>query len=167
MIGLLLLYAIWEGAREGLIRQVLGLAALILGIYFAWKMGGSVGAMFGLEGTPAVIAGFVTVLVVVIVAVALIARLTRGLFKLVGLGIFDNLLGIIFSVFKMLLVTGIILMVVEVFDTKGKLIDSRIKARSPMYRAATAVTGAVFPYLDWVKDSIWDTSGRKRRSSET
>jgi membrane protein required for colicin V production len=162
----LLVYAVWEGARQGLIRQVLGLGALILGIYLAWTQGRAVGEMFGLEGLGATVAGFAVVLVVVIVVVALIGRLTRGLFKLVGLGIFDNLLGIVFSAFKMFLILGIIFMVIEGFDTKGKVLTDKVKNHSPMYRATTAVTGFVFPSIDLLKDSIWERVTKKSKKTK-
>jgi membrane protein required for colicin V production len=162
----LLVYAVWEGAKQGLIRQVLGLAALILGIYLAWNNGRAVGEMFGLKDIVATIAGFATVLVVVIVVVALIGVITRGLFKLVGLGIFDNILGVAFSVLKMFLVVGVLLMVVEGFDKKGKVLTDKIKNNSPMYKATTAVSGFVFPYIDLVKNSIWDKASEKEKETK-
>jgi membrane protein required for colicin V production len=152
----LLIYAVWEGARQGLIRQILGLAALILGIYLAWAKGQAVGEMFGLEGIGATIAGFAVVLVVVIVVVGLIGRITRGLFKLVGLGIFDNILGIALSALKMLLVVGIVFLVIESVDKKDNILTPKVKNHSPMYKTVTAVTDFVFPYINLVKESIWD-----------
>jgi membrane protein required for colicin V production len=156
VIIVLLIYAVWEGARQGIIRQVLGLGALILGIYLAWKYGHAVGTMFGLEDMAATVAGFAVVLVVVIVVVALVGRITRGLFKLVGLGIFDNILGIAFSALKMFLILGLVFMVIEGFDSKEKMLSGKVKNSSVMYRATIAVTGFVFPYIDLLKDSIWD-----------
>jgi membrane protein required for colicin V production len=152
----LLAYSVWEGVRQGFIRQVLGLAALILGIYLAWNKGHAVGEMFGMEGVAATVAGFAVVLVVVLVVVALIGRITRGLFKLVGLGIFDNILGIAFSALKMLLVVGILIVLIESIDKNDKILPNKVKNRSHMYKAVTAVTDFVFPYIDLVKDSIWD-----------
>jgi hypothetical protein len=100
------------------------------------------------------------------VVVALIGRLTRGLFKLVGLGIFDNILGIAFSALKMLLVVGILFMVIEGFDTKGKVLTDKIKNRSPMYKTTTAVTGFIFPYIDLARDSIWERIKGEKETKE-
>ncbi|MDR0907807.1 MAG: CvpA family protein [Rikenellaceae bacterium] len=156
VIAALLIYAVWDGARQGVVRQVLGLAALVLGIYLAWINGRSVGEILGLEGVAATLTGFAVVLVVVIVAVALIGRLTRGLFRLAGLGVFDNILGIVFSALKMLLGVGLVIMVVESVDKNDKILTDKVKSRSIMYRAATAVTDFVFPYIDLARQSIWD-----------
>ncbi len=160
VIILLLIYAVWEGWRQGVITQVLGLAALALGIFLAWRSGAAIGGWLGMEGVVATVVGFVIVLVVVIVAVVLIGRLTKGLFKIVGLGIFDNILGVLFSMFKMLLIAGIVLMLIGAADPNGKVLTEKVKHGSVMYRAAIKTTEFIFPYVNLVKDSIFADNGR-------
>lgn len=159
----LLIFAAWEGWRQGLVRQVLGLAALVLGIFLAWKFGNGLGTVFGLKGTTATVTGFILILIAVILLTGLLGWITRGLFRLVGLGVFDNIFGVALSGLKMLLVVGIILMLTEYLDTDNKIITREIKKTSPMYRAATAVTGFVFPYVDMIAGKVWDTRGREER----
>lgn len=165
VIIVLLIFAVWEGWKQGLVRQVLGLAALALGVFLAWKFGNDLGSIFGLEGTTATVVGFIIILVVVILSMGLLGWLTRGLFKLVGLGIFDNILGVVLSALKMLLVAGILLMLVEFLDPREKAITRQIKRTSPMYKATTAVTGFVFPYVDMITGKVWDAAGRKSRNN--
>jgi membrane protein required for colicin V production len=147
VIVILLIYAVWEGWRQGVITQILGLAALALGIYFAWKSGHSIGSWLGMEGATASVAGVVIVLVVVIVAVVLIGRLTRGLFRIVGLGAFDSLLGVLFSGIKMFCIVGLVMMLFEFADPTGKFISDDVKSSSVMYGAVEAVNGVVFPFV--------------------
>ena len=156
VIIVLLLWAVWDGAKQGFIRQLMGLAALIVGLYMAWKFGGDIGNTLGLDGLKAEIAGFAVVLVVVIVVVALIAWLTRGLFKLVGLGIFDNLLGVVFSVFKMILITGALLMLVDFVDTGDKVLSRKTKEQSPMFGFVMTVSDAVIPSAAQVRQLFND-----------
>ena len=160
VIILLLTYAVWEGWRQGVITQILGLAALALGIFLAWKFGTAIGAGLGMEGLVATVVGFVIVLVVVIVGVVLIGRLTRGLFRIVGLGVFDNILGGLFSMFKMLLIAGIVLMLVTAADPKGKVLTDKVKRGSVMYRAAMKTTDFVFPYVNLLTDKVFSSDGR-------
>lgn len=160
VIILLLIFAVWEGWKQGVITQILGLAALALGIFLAWKFGPEIGLGLGMEGIVATVVGFVLVLVVVIVGVVLIGRLTKGLFKIVGLGIFDNILGVLFSMFKMLLLSGIVLMLITAVDPKGKVLKDKVKRESVMYRAAIQTTDFVFPYVDLLADSIFGSNGR-------
>ncbi len=159
VIILLLLYAVWEGWRQGVITQVLGLAALALGIFLAWRSGAAIGGWLGMEGLAATVAGFVIVLVVVIVAVVLIGRLTRGLFRIVGLGVFDNILGVLFSMFKMLLISGIILSLITFADPKGKVLKPEVTQRSVMYRAAVKTADFVFPYIHQLTDNLFGRDG--------
>ncbi len=160
VIILLLVYAVWEGWRQGVITQILGLAALALGIFLAWRSGAAIGGWLGMEGVVATVAGFVIVLVVVIVAVVLIGRLTRGLFRIVGLGVFDNILGVLFSMFKMLLIAGIILMLIGAADPHGKALKKETTHSSVMYRAAIKTTDFIFPYVNLLKENIFGDDGR-------
>jgi membrane protein required for colicin V production len=144
---LLLALAVWQGWRQGVITQILGLAALALGIWLAWSHGGAIGSVMGLEGATARVAGFAVVLVVVIVAVVLIGRATRGLFRIVGLGVFDNLLGAAFSALKMALFIGLVVMVIDFFDPGLRLIPAGPRAGSAVWRAVDAICDAVFPVV--------------------
>ncbi len=147
VIILLAVFAVWEGWRQGLVTQILGLAALALGIFLAWRYGGAIGGMIGLEDAMARVVGFVVVLVVVIIAVVLIGRATRGLFRIVGLGVFDSLLGVLFSAFKMALFVGLFMMVFEFCDPRGRVISESVKEGSVMYGVVDGICDVVFPFV--------------------
>lgn len=156
VIFLLLAFAVWEGWKQGVITQLLGLAALVVGIFLAWRFGAQVGGMFGMEGTVATVAGFAIVLVVVILAVALVGRLTRGLFRIAGLGAFDRIIGVLFSMFKMCLIAGVILMLVEAADPDGKALKNEVTDNSLLYPTVMKVTDFVFPYIDLLAGNLFD-----------
>lgn len=147
VIGLLLVLAVWQGWRQGVITQILGLAALGLGIVMAWRWGGDIGGWMTLEGATARVVGFVVVLVVVVVAVWIIGRMTRGLFRIVGLGVFDNVLGVLFSALKMALFVGLVMMVLDFFDPGGRVVTAAVRQGSVVYRAVDGVCDAVFPFI--------------------
>ena len=147
VIILLLVFAVWGGWRQGVVTQILGLAALALGIFLAWRYGGAIGAWFGLEDVMARVVGFIVVLVVVIVAVVLIGRATRGLFRIVGLGVFDNVLGVLFSALKMAVFTGLFMMLFEVLDPDGRVIPAGVREGSRMYGIVDGVCDVVFPFV--------------------
>ncbi len=147
VIILLLAVAVWQGWRQGVITQILGLAALGLGILLALRWGGAIGGWMGLEEMTARVVGFVVVLVVVIIAVWLLGRVTRGLFRIVGLGMFDNLLGGLFSALKMVLFVGLFMMVFDFFDPEGEIIREEVRQGSVMYRIVDGVCDVVFPFV--------------------
>ncbi len=147
VIGLLLVLAVWQGWRQGVITQILGLAALGLGIVMAWRWGGTIGGWMGLDEATARVVGFVVVLVVVVLAVWLIGRVTRGLFRIVGLGAFDNVLGVVFSALKMALFVGLFMMVIDFFDPEGRVVTPGVRQGSVMYGFVEGVCDVVFPFL--------------------
>ena len=109
VIIVLLIVAAVQGWRQGVIVQVIGLVAIVCGILLARNLCGPIGELFGLEGTVARVAGFAAVLLVVILVVALIGRATRGLSRIVGLGVFDSIFGAAFSVLKVWLLVWVVL----------------------------------------------------------
>ncbi len=100
VIILVLVLAAWQGWKQGVIVQVIGIVAIIAGVILARNYGTSV-------------AGFVAIMLGVILVIVLVGRLTRGLFRIVGLGIFDNILGAVFSALKVWI---IIFLILNLFD---------------------------------------------------
>jgi membrane protein required for colicin V production len=147
IIILLLLVAVWEGWREGMVTQILGLAALGLGIFLGWRYGGEIGAWLGMENVMAHVVGFFVVLAAVVLLIILIGRMTRGLFRVVGLRAFDNLLGVLFSALKMVLFVGLVMLLFEVMDPAGSVIPEDIKESSVMYGIVDGVCDVVFPFV--------------------
>ncbi len=147
VIILLLIFAVWEGWRQGAVTQILGLAALALGIFLAWRYGVAIGGLLGLEEPVARIAGFAIVLVVVIVGVVLIGRATRGLFRIVGLGVFDSILGVLFSALKMVVFVGLFMMLFEACDPDGRVISAGVREGSVMYGVVDSICDVVFPFV--------------------
>ncbi len=147
VIIVLLLFAVWQGWRQGVITQILGLAALALGIFLAWRFGGAIGSWLGMDSTTARVAGFAIVLVVVIVGVVLLGRVTRGLVRITGLGVFDNLLGVLFSALKMALFVGLLMMITDAFGPDVTIISADIRDGSVMYRVVDGICDVVFPFV--------------------
>ncbi len=95
-IGVILVLAAVQGWRQGMVVQVIGLAAVVAGVWLAMEYA---------QGTGM----FVAIMVGVILVTVLVGRLTRGMLRLVGLGVFDNILGALFSVAKVGVVIWVIM----------------------------------------------------------
>ena len=104
IVCLVLALAVWNGWRQGFVVQVCSLAGVVAGIWLAAHCGGRVGAWLELAGEFAAAGGFAAVLVAVVPAVAVAARLVRRLFRFPGMGIADILLGVADSVRQSLLI---------------------------------------------------------------
>lgn len=89
--GLLLAVGAWKGWRDGIIVQLSGILGLLVGVYLAYRYSIPASRWLGSEGMTGQAAGFLIVFGLVLVALALLGRLMRGLFKFAGLGLFDQL----------------------------------------------------------------------------
>jgi len=146
-IAVLLIAAVWQGWREGLVTQILGLAAIALGIWLGWRHGAAIGSLVGLEGAAAYGVGFAAVLVAAVLCAFLIGRATRGLFRIAGLGVFDSVLGAGFSALKMVVFVGLVVALIDVFDTDRRIVRRDVRDGSAVYGVVDGVCGAVFPFV--------------------
>lgn len=72
-------------------RAAFGHPGLLVGVYLAYRYSIPASRWLGSEGMTGQAAGFLLVFGLVLVALALLGRLMRGLFKFAGLGLFDQL----------------------------------------------------------------------------
>ena len=154
VIAVPLCWAVYQGFKQGLVVQLVGLAALFVGVYLAFRYGTMVGEWFRLKSPTSQIVGFALVLVLVIIALALVGRLTRGLFHIAGLGIFDTLLGVVFAVIKVGLILGVLLGWFRAVDSKGEVLKESATSSSVLYGPVMKVSDMAFPYLLGMKDKL-------------
>lgn len=96
------------GARRGLIPQLCSLAGIVIGIWAASRLSSAVGSMLGL-GQLSDVAGYVIVLVVVLILMLIVSSLTSRLVRAVGLGLADRLGGALLGLIKCLLLLSLVM----------------------------------------------------------
>ncbi len=151
---LLLLIAAWHGWRQGFVTQVCTLAGIFAGIYLAATYGGDIGKLLGLDPAVAQPGGFIAVLVITLLAVAIVARLLRGVFHFAGFGLPDSLLGVATSVFKYLLVIGALLSAFDTINTDYHIISHQKIRQSKCYVPVKNFSERVFPLMKWVGEQF-------------
>ena len=145
IVCLILLLAVWNGWRQGLVVQVCSLAGIVIAIWLAAHYGARVGEWLG---------GFVAVLVVVVLVVAVIGRLLRGVFRFAGFGLVDTLLGVVVAVLKYLLVLSALFAAFDRINADYTLVEARTIDQSRSYKPVLRLSEAVFPFLEWVGDRV-------------
>ncbi len=143
-----LLWAIYAGFKEGVVVQVLGIAGLLLGVWLAFRIGKQAGLWLGMEAATASIAGFVVVLVAVVIIVFLLGRLLRGFCRMAGIGFLDRLGGVIFSFVKAAFVLSILLTGFDALNDRTEWVERKTLEESLLYNPLLSVHSIVFPYLD-------------------
>lgn len=154
IVCLVLLLAVWNGWRQGFIMQICSLAGIVAGIWLAARFGAEVGGWMRLDPQVASAGGFVTVLVVVILVVAIIGRLVRKLFHFAGFGIADTLLGIAVSVLKYGLVLSVLFSAFDTLNGDYSLVGAPTIEQSKSYKPVMRLSEALFPFLQWVGDQV-------------
>lgn len=155
ILALPLLYAAYAGFRDGIAAQLGGLIGLIAGVWLAWRFGSAVGGWMGLEGPLAMAAGFLAVLVGVMIAVVLVGRLLKGLFRFAGLGPFDAIGGVVLGVLKMALLLSVLLLAFGPINHAKEWVSQQTLDRSRLYGPVSQAAPMAFPYLQELKEMVW------------
>lgn len=150
----ILVWGFIAGLRSGIIVQLGGLAGLFLGVYFAWRFGTQVGLWLGMGENTAAIGGFFALLVAILIAVAIISRLMRGVFRLVGLGVIDKIGGAVISVVKVALVVSLLIYCFDRLNSGSKWVSEDELGRSHLYSPMLGVAHKAFPYIDAIKEIL-------------
>lgn len=154
VVYLVLALAVFEGWRRGVVLQICSLAGLFAGIWLAARYGSVVGRWLRMDDAVAVAGGFTVVLIAAILAVAIAGKLLRKLFRFVGFGIPDIVLGIAVSVLKYLLLLSVLFAALGNLEDDNGLVTRETIDGSRWYGPVRKVSDHIFPFLDWVGDQI-------------
>jgi membrane protein required for colicin V production len=152
IIGLLLLVGIISGWRQGFVRQLFGLLALILGVYCAYRFSHFAAhyivKWFHWSASVTSSVAFVITFVIVLIGVFFVGRVANRFIKLIALGTLNSFLGALLSLCKWVLVLSVCLVIIHSFIS---LPDSQVGG-SFFFHFLEKVGNTVFPYLHSLAD---------------
>ncbi|HIR95423.1 MAG TPA: CvpA family protein [Candidatus Coprenecus stercorigallinarum] len=153
VILVLLALAVFKGLKDGLMRQVGGITGLFLGIILAGRFSAMLSGWLhrvapSISESVVKVLSFIIIIVVVCICVVLISRLLEKVIKISTLGWINRLLGVLLSVFAVVLVIGVIISVIEYVNTEWFILVSPQRlADSKGVQIISSVTDALFPYI--------------------
>jgi membrane protein required for colicin V production len=134
----------YRGYQRGLIEEVGRLVGLVLAIILANRFSTVAAQLVGLDNEFARKAvAFILIFILTLVAVGLIARAIHGMLELALLGWLNDLGGTVFGLLKSLVVIGVMIYVIESFETTAQL-SARLKEQSFVYRNVVVVRDGIF-----------------------
>lgn len=156
-VGILLLIAVINGYRKGLIMQLVGLAILLLSVIF----GGRVAEMIlphltgwiNLSPEAARVLSFLLAFAAIAVVLTLVGKLIQRFFDLVLLSFLNRLGGAVIAAGTMMLFLSVLLNLVLLLDRSETVINPQIKQDSFFYSRVEAVVPAIVPHLN---SRFWD-----------
>ncbi len=155
ILYLALAWAVFNGWRRGFLLQMLSLAAVVAAFYLAVKYGVELGAAAGIKEEAAV-AGFLIIFVAALVGIGIVGHLMRAVFRFAGLGAIDTLLGVLFSVAKILLVVSVLYAGFDALNRDCDMVSSETIDESRWFRPVAGLTDKLTPYFEELKGRIND-----------
>ncbi len=147
----LLLWA-WQGYKKGLIISVASLAALVLGLYFAFYFSdftaGQLTKHFEISPQYLAIISFIVTFVVVVVAVVLVGKILHKFVDVLMLGFLNKAAGLVFGVLKGALYLSILIFLINYFDPGEHLLKKEYKKGSLLYTPVATLAPLLYSWLD-------------------
>ena len=154
ILAIPLLWAIYRGFTDGIIVQLGGLVGLFLGVWLAFRFGEPLGIWLGVDISMAKVAGFLIIVVAILIVMAILGRMLRGLCKIAGLGTFDHIGGMIFGACKILLILGILLSGFDKLNDQEQWISPTELSKSLLYKPMLTVASYTFPYVTFAGEKL-------------
>lgn len=151
-----LAWAAYRGFKRGLIIEVATLVALGLGIFVSVNYSALTENLVreNLEITEKYlpIIGFGLTFLLIVALVFALAKLLERFIDLISLTIMNKLAGASFGIIKMGLILSMIILIVDLFDRKLKLIPPETRQASMIYGPVSMIAPLVIP---GISDSDW------------
>ena len=133
-IILLILFipAIIRGLRKGFIEQIIGLASLFLSAWLAYLY----------------IFALIRIVILTGTILNLLAKVLSGVVSTISMGWLNSILGLVFAILNTTLILGIIFMAFTSFNESNLHLNISLLDTSIIYKWISAITDALFPYIE-------------------
>lgn len=146
-----LIPAVIQGLRKGFIAQVVAIISLILGGWLAYRFSSALTGWLGqwIEAPAAAmnIISFIIIFAIVVTLLFLLGKILEASIKIILLGWLNRLLGLIFALFKYVLVLGLLTVLFDSINGKFNIVQESYLNSSVMYSGFRSIAYSIFPYL--------------------
>lgn len=144
--------AVFKGLKDGLVRQVGGIAGLFIGIYMAYKFSSLLAGWLAqwISASEPVVKSisFVLIIIAVCILMNLLGRILEKILSVSMLGWLNRLLGVILSVATAALLMGVILSLLHyVNQTWFVIVPEKTLSESRLLPVVENMMEVVMPYL--------------------
>ncbi|MCF6171909.1 MAG: CvpA family protein [Bacteroidales bacterium] len=147
----MLLFA-WSGYKKGLIISLASLAALVLGLYFAFFFSDYAANLltehFTISKKYLAAISFVVTFVVVILAVTVLGNALHKIIDVLMLGFLNKAAGAVFGILKGALYMSILIFVINYFGVEQSLINKDSRDKSLFYEPVASVAPFIYSWLN-------------------
>jgi membrane protein required for colicin V production len=118
LLLLIIGFSVLLGIRRGLVRISIGLVAIFVGIIaglWFYAAGAAFLRPFGVPPQLANLLGFLLIFLIIVIAGLILSRILNRMFKAIGLGWLDRLLGAAFGLVRGIIIAMVLLMAILAF----------------------------------------------------
>ncbi len=144
--------AVFKGIKDGFVRQVGGIAGLIMGIFLAGRFSAMLSSWLHqwINASESIVKAisFVLIIILACICMHIVGLLLEKVIKISMLGWLNRLLGVALAVFGVILLSGVLLSLIQYVNTTWfVIIPQDVMAKSEGIKIITSISDAVFPYI--------------------
>jgi membrane protein required for colicin V production len=151
IIVVFLIIALVRGFINGMVNEVASLAALILGIWGAIKFSDFTAEklydFFDMTGQYVGIIAFLVTFGIIVVIIHFIGKIADKFISAISLGFFNRILGIVFGLFKTVLIMSVFFVILNAIDARRPFLPEDKIEESKFYNPIADIAPAIFPVI--------------------
>ncbi len=148
VLGLLLLYGLFKGVKNGLVVEIASILALVAGLYgaihFSYIVGNYLASHFNWNERVMSLISFIITFFIIVSLVILAARLLTKIAEIAMLGLLNKIAGGVFGTLKVAIILGALLVFFESVNKNLGLINDEVKQESALYQPIRNLGNLVF-----------------------
>ncbi len=148
ILGLLLIYGLWKGLKNGLFVEIASIVALIAGIYgaihFSYYAGNYLSENMDWDERYINIAAFIITFVAIVMVVHIAGKFLTKIANFAMLGLLNKVAGGIFGALKVAVILGALLIFFDRINTSSGLVPNEMVQESTLYEPIKEIGAFVF-----------------------
>lgn len=160
ILGLLLLFGLWKGLKNGLFVELASIVALIAGIYgaihFSYYAGNYLSQNMQWDESYINIAAFVITFILIVLVVSLAGKILTKIANFAMLGLLNKIAGGIFGALKVGVILGALLIFFDRLDAPVGIISEEARAESKLFEPVKEIGAFVFSKVLKEEDTQMD-----------
>jgi len=148
VLGLLLIWGLYKGLKNGLFVELASLIALIAGIYgaihFSYIAGDYLAENFNWDEKYMNITSFTITFIVIVLAIHYAAKLLTKIADFAMLGMLNKIAGGIFGTLKIAVIIGAVLIFFDSINNSINLVNEETKSESKLYEPIKEIGSFIF-----------------------
>lgn len=152
IVAIIILFFAYKGYKNGLIKELGSLVALIAGIFLAIRFSDFMDSIIrnntSIDSEYVPILSFAVIFIAVVVCVIMFSKILDKFLKVIKLDWLNKLGGVFFSTAKTVLILGGLFFLVIQLNNNLELLPDSFAQKSIMFKVLVDAFEFTFPYLD-------------------